>query len=367
MTRKENIKSLENLINNLETSMKCQPTTNEEFKDFDRKAKILKDTKKELRALLYTEEEIKYQNRTNLISENTTLIQQLETSTKYLPTTEEERKDYDRKTQLLHEYKMEMENAENAIDNDYIINPLQIIVEDLNSEYLIASFVYGSETQKKAIKEMLELRLIEEYGANSELQQNGGYYIMPNLVNENEVGNVKIPKEIAFQVLSELISVPNSKMKIGKKEMMFKVDFSNMREELGMVKPLEANLEVYGKREDGSIDWLISFVYDCKSQVDNLYSDFKNRYLPDLGANSKAFTEYGDYIKPSLVDGSIYGPNQIKNVIVPDFMLHIMAKHLINDNGVVLNVGEQRFTGEYDNNSFISSLDSLMNDGPKLR
>ena len=48
-------------------------------------------------------------------------------------------------------------------------------------------------------------------------------------------------------------------------------------------------------------------------------------------------------------------------------MLHIMAKHLINDDGVALNVGGQRFEGEYDNNSFIQSLDSLINNGPKLK
>lgn len=367
MTRKEKIEDLEKLIKDLEISLKFQPTTDEQFKDYDRKAKILKDTKKELRSLMYTEEEIKYQNRINTISSNEEVIHNLEISTKYQPTTEEQAKDYNRKIQLIQEYKKQIKDAEIAIENDYVLNPLQVNVEDLDSEYCLASFVYGSETQKKAIKEMFDLRMIEEYGSNSELQAKGEKFLMPNLVNENEVGNVKIPKAIAFQVLNQLISVPNSKMKIGRKEMMFQVNYNDMREELGMVNPLEANLELFGRREDDSIEWKISFIYDSKSQVDRLYSDFENRYIPDLGANSKAYTEYGDYIKPALAEGSIYGSKQISYVLVPDFMLHIMAKHLINDYGVALNVGGQRFEGEYDNNSFIQSLDSLINNGPKLK
>lgn len=367
MTRKEKIEKVENLIKNLEISLKFQPTTNEQFKDYDRKAKILKETKKELRSLMYTGEEIKYQNRINIISSNEEIIHNLETSIKYQPTTEEQAKDYDRKIQLIQEYKKQIKDAETAIDNDYILNPLQINVENLDSEYCLASFIYGSETQKKAIKEMLDLRINEEYGSNSELQSNGEKYLIPSLVNENEVSNVKIPKAIAFQVLNQLISVPNSKMIIGKKEMMLQVNYNDMREELEMVNPLEANLELFGKREDDSIDWKISFAYDSKSQVDRLYSNFKNRYIPDLGANSKAYTEYGDYIKTALAKESIYGSKQISYVIVPDFMLHIMVKHLINEDGVILNVGVQRFEGEYDNNSFINSLDSLINERPKLK
>lgn len=140
-----------------------------------------------------------------------------------------------------------------------------------------------------------------------------------------------------------------------------------MREELGMVNPLEANLEFFGRREDDSIDWKLSFRYDSKSQVDKLFSDFENRYIPELGANSKAYEEYGYYIRPALAEESIYGPKQISHVVIPDCMLHIMAKHLINDNGVVLNVGDQRFEGEYDNNSFMDSVISLINNGPKLK
>lgn len=367
MTRKEKIEDLEKLIKDLEISLKFQPTTDEQFKDYDRKEKILKDTKKELRSLIYTAEEIKYQNRINTISSNKEVIHNLEISTKYQPTTEEQAKDYDRKIQLIQEYKKQNDDAEIAIENDYALNPLQINVEDLNSEYCLATFVYGSEVQKKAIKEMFDLRLIEEYGSNSDLQANGERFLMPNLVNENEVGNVKIPKDIAFQVLNQLISVPNSKMRIGRKEMMFQVNYNDMREELGMVNPLEANLELFGRREDDSIEWKISFIYDSKSQVDSLYSDFEKRYIPDLGVHSKAYTEYGDYIKPALAEGSIYGSKQISYVIVPDFMLHIMAKHLINDDGVALIVGDQRFEGEYDNNSFIESLDPLINNGPKLK
>lgn len=364
MSRKEKIESLKELINNLETSIENMPITDERLNDYDRKSKILKDTKKELRSLMYTEEEIKYQDRLNIISSNEKVINNLEASIKYPPTTEDQIKDYDRKVQLLHEYKEQMENAMNAIENDYEINPLHINVDELNSRYCVASFVYGTETQKKAIKEMFDLRLIEEYGANSELQEKEGYYIKPSLVNENEVNKVEIPKEIAFQVLSELISVPNARMKIGSKEMRFAVDYNDMREELRMVKPLMANLELFGTREDESKDWKISFVYDCKSQIEKLYSDFENRYLPELGANSKTFIEHGDYIKPALAKES---SKQISYVIVPDFLLHIMAKHLINDDGVILNVGDQSFEGEYDNNSFIKSLDSLIDDGPKSK
>lgn len=109
-----------------------------------------------------------------------------------------------------------------------------------------------------------------------------------------------------------------------------------------------------------------SFVYDSRSQVDELYYDFEHRYIQDLGVHSVVNAEYGDFIKPSLAEESFYGLKQIANVIVPDFLLHIMTKHLINDNKVSLNVGVQIFGGEYDNNSFIKSLDSLISDIPKL-
>lgn len=68
MTRKEKIESLKKIINDLETSMKRQPTTEDQFRDLDRKEKMLKETKRELRSLLYTDEEIKYQNRRNIIN-----------------------------------------------------------------------------------------------------------------------------------------------------------------------------------------------------------------------------------------------------------------------------------------------------------
>lgn len=366
MTRKEKIESLEKLVKDLEISLKIQPKTNEQFEDYDIKEKILKDTKKELRSLMFTEEEIKYQNRINIISSNEKVIHNLEISTKYQPTTEEQFKDYDYKIQLMHEYKKQIKDAKIAIDNDYVLNPLQINVEDLDPEYCLASFVYGSKVQKKAIKEMFDLRMIEEYGSNSKWQANGENYIIPNLVNENEIVNVKIPKNIAFQVLNQLISVPNSKMKIGGKEMMFKVNYNDMRIELGMDNPLVANLELFSRREDDSIEWKISFIYSCRSQVDRVYSNFENRYISELGANSEVYTKYGDYIKPALAEDSTNNSKQISYVLVPNFLLHIMAKHLINDDRVALNVGNQRFEGEYDNNAFIEALDSLINDGPKL-
>ena len=366
MTRKEKIESLKKIINDLETSMKRQPTTEDQFRDLDRKEKMLKETKRELRSLLYTDEEIKYQNRRNIINSNPEVIHQLEISTKYPPTNAEKASDYERKINLLNEYRKEMSDAMETIDSDYFIRPLKIIVEELDSDYCFASFVYGSDAQKRAVKQMFELRLIDEYGPNSEVQNDGKGYITTELKNENEVASVKIPKVVSFSVLNELISIPSARMQIGKKEMMFEVNYNERREELGMVNPLKANLEVYGKKEDGSIDWVISFVYDSKSQVDELYYNFEHRYIPDLGVHSLVNTEYGDFIKPSLAEKSFYGSKQIANVIVPDFLLHIMAKHLINDNKVSLNVGGQIFEGEYDNNSFIKSLDSLISDIPKL-
>ena len=54
MTRKQKIESLKNLIGDLETSLKRQPTTIDQFRDLDRKEKILKETKRELRSLMYT-------------------------------------------------------------------------------------------------------------------------------------------------------------------------------------------------------------------------------------------------------------------------------------------------------------------------
>lgn len=39
MTRKEKIESLKKIINDLETSMKRQPTTEDQFRDLDRKKK----------------------------------------------------------------------------------------------------------------------------------------------------------------------------------------------------------------------------------------------------------------------------------------------------------------------------------------
>ena len=109
-----------------------------------------------------------------------------------------------------------------------------------------------------------------------------------------------------------------------------------------------------------------SFVYDSKSQVDELYYDFEHNYIIDLVVHSVVNAEYGDLIKHSVAEESFYGSKQIANVIVPDFLLHIMAKHLINDDKVSLNVGGQIFEGEYDNNSFIKSLNSLISDIPKL-
>lgn len=114
MTRKEKIEDLEKLIKYLGISLKFRPTTDEQFKDYVRKEKMLEDTKNELRSLMYTEEEIKYQNRINTISSNKEDIHKLEISTKYQPTTEEEAKDYDRKMRLIQELKKQIKDAEIA-------------------------------------------------------------------------------------------------------------------------------------------------------------------------------------------------------------------------------------------------------------
>ncbi len=361
-SRKAKIESYLEIIDRVQGEiLNYHPINEEQRRDYNHQIKKIEDYKKEINKLTYTKEELKYQSRVNEISYSDIVIRDLEFSIKSMtpPSTQKVADDRDNKIRILNDYKRIKELQQTAIDIEYRRRPLQINVRDFDKNYCLVSFEYGSDTQRKAINEIFELRTLPDSRDNKELQEKG-LYVTSSLNNDNGIEYINLPKDIAFEVLNDLISVPHAKMKIGNKEMRFQVNYNDMREELHMVNPLFGYLEVFGEYENGLREYKITFIYDSKSQVDKVYLDFKNRFLPQLGALSKYGEEMGEYIKPALSEGPSYGKNEISYVIVPESMIHVMAKHLINDDGVIMNVGDQRF-GKYEYNSFMPALSSLIN------
>ena len=250
-----------------------------------------------------------------------------------------------------------VENGSSQTEKEVVVNMYQA-----KNRFYSLKFNYSTPEQQQEVGEIVD-KLISSYGANSEWQQSGGRYIMPRLANEDKgtastsplVEDILVPDELVKTISRQFVDENKMTICASGKLLAGKFDENDYKQ---MIDGLRPNASI--QPADNGM-YSLNFNYSSPEQQKEV-KDIVDNLLNSYGANSEWQQGGGRYIMPRLIDDNgetSIDSNIVGDMLVPAELLKTITQQFVDENNMVINVGEQALENKFDEETYKTMLDSL--------